>query len=159
MKNVLIGLDGSRGAMKAVEYVGDLLKGVNDLHITLFHVLPGLPPEFWDDGHIMSDQEREERKAVVGKWKANQKVKLGPIFEPATEVLIKRGIRPQQIETKYVHESTDLADEILMEARAGRYYALVLGRCGRSNAAHMLLGSIASKIINRGAGIAITIVE
>ena len=159
MKKVLIGLDGSRGAMKAVEYVGDLLKNVNDLHITLFNVLPGLPPEFWDDGHIMSEQERAERKAVVLKWKANAKLKLGPIFEPAMEVLIRRGIRPQQIETRYVHESIDLADEILMEARAGHYYTLVLGRCGRSSATHMLLGSIASKIINRGAGMAITIVE
>jgi nucleotide-binding universal stress UspA family protein len=159
MRKILIAIDGSEGASKAVNYAGKQFAGISDLEITLYHVSPGVPPELWDDGHILTEAEKAARKEVLDKWLSNQKLELNSIFQPAIEILVKRGIKPKQIETKSVSESVkNTAQCILAEAKTGGYQTLILGRCGASPAAHALMGSIANKIINRRAGIAICLV-
>ncbi|HMK74581.1 MAG TPA: universal stress protein [Thermodesulfobacteriota bacterium] len=54
MRKILIVIDGSEGALKAVDYAGKQFTGMGDLQITLYHVSPGVPPELWDDGHILN---------------------------------------------------------------------------------------------------------
>ena len=160
MKKMLIAIDGSKGALKAVDYAGDQFRGIRDLRITLFHVLQGVPPELWDDGHILTEGEKTSRKVVLDKWMANQKLKIEPIFQTAVEALTGKGINQGQIEKKLIYGSAaNVVECILTEARAGGYQTLVMGRCGHSATAHFLLGSTVSKIINHGAGIAICVVE
>jgi len=160
MKKVLVAIDGSEGALRAVDYVGRQFAGTADLQITLFHVSPGIPPELWDDGHILSEEEKADRKRVLDKWLNNQKLQLKSIFQPAVEMLTKRGIEAKQIETKTASETVKNTPEcILTEAKTGGYLTLVMGRCGLHRTAHALLGSIVSRIINRGAGTAVCVVE
>ncbi len=156
---MLVAIDDSEGSWKAVDYVGKQFAGMDDLKITLFHVLLGFPPQFWDDGHFLTEEEKASRKVVVEKWLSNQKYVLEPFFNRAIERLTAASIRRDQIETKYVSESIDvIAECILAEARSGGYQTLIIGRCGRS-VKHLLLGSTASSIINAGAGVAICVVE
>ena len=159
MKKMLVAIDDSEGSWKAVDYVGQQFAAVDDLKITLFHVLLGLPPQFWDDGHFLTEEEKAARKVVVEKWLSNQKYVLEPLFNRAVEKLTALGIRRDQIETKSISESIDvIAQCILAEAKAGGYQTLVIGRCGRS-VRHFLVGSTTSTIINAGAGMAICVVE
>jgi nucleotide-binding universal stress UspA family protein len=159
MRKILIAIDGSEGASKAVDYAGKQFAGIGDLHITLYHVSPGVPPELWDDGHILNEDEKAVRKKVLDKWLANQQAKIGSVFQPAIESLTQNGINPKQIKTKSVSESVkNTAECILAEAKAGGYRTLVMGRCGASATVHALLGSIANRIINRGIGVAVCLV-
>ncbi len=156
---MLVAIDDSEGSWKAVDYVGQQFTSVEDLKITLFHVLLGLPPQFWDDGHFLTEAEKAARKAVVEKWLSNQTFVLVPLFNRAVEKLTASGIRKDQIKTKSVSESIDaVAQCILAEAKDGGYQTLVIGRCGRS-VRHFLLGSTTSTVINAGAGMAICVVE
>ncbi len=119
----------------------------------------GLPPQLWDDGHFLTEEEKAARKVVVEKLLSNQKYVLEPFFNRAIEKLTASGIRRDQIETKSISESIDVVAQcILAEAKAGGYQTLIIGRCGRS-VKHFLLGSTASTIINAGAGMAICVVE
>jgi len=159
MKKILVAIDGSDGALKAVEYVGRQFAGTADLQITLFHVSPGIPPELWDDGHILSEQEKADRKKVLDKWLGNQKLRLESVFQPAVEALTQRGIEPKQIETKSASETVKNTPEcILAEAKTGGYLTLIVGRCGLHRTAHALLGSTVNRIINEGADIATCVV-
>lgn len=72
-RNVLIAFDGSESAFKAVEYVGGQFAGLTDMTITLFYVVPSVPPQFWDDGHILTPEEKRDRQGVIDKWVENQK--------------------------------------------------------------------------------------
>jgi nucleotide-binding universal stress UspA family protein len=160
MRKILVALDGSQGFLKVADYVGRQFSGMSDLRITLFHVLPGIAPELWDDGHILTEEEKAERETVLEKWLANQKLQLEPLFQTAIETLVKKGIKPEQIETKSVAESINNIPEcILAEARTGGYTTLVMGRCGHSRTAHLLMGNTANKIIHTGAGIPVCLVE
>ena len=159
MKKVLIAMDESEGSLRAVEHVAKQFVGMSDLQITLFHVLLGVPPQFWDDGHLLTDEEREARKSVIEKWVINQKTRLDSIFQKAIETLTRRGIPRDQISTKFISESLDvIAQCILAEAKAGGYQTLVIGRCGRSRTMHFLLGSIATQVVNAGEGLAVCVV-
>ncbi len=159
MNKILIAVDGSEGSLKAADYVGHQFSGMDDLHITLLHILPYVPTSFWDDGHILTKQERSAREKVIDIWVRNQQLRVDPIFQSATEILIRRGIDPEQVETKGVSDSADVAESILEEARDGGYQTLVLGRRGFSPAKRLFIGSVTTKIINHGAGIAICVVE
>jgi nucleotide-binding universal stress UspA family protein len=150
MKKMLIAIDDSKNAMKAVEYAGQQFSGIGDLQITLLHVLPNLPAIFWDEGHILSEQE---------KWLTDRKAKMEPMFRMAIEALIGMGIKVQQIQMKSISDSTDVAQSILEEARDGGYHTIIVGRRGAAGGKHTLIGSVTSKIINQGSGIAVTVVE
>ncbi len=159
MKKMLIAIDDSEGSWKAVDYVGRQFAGMDGLKITLFHVLLGLPPQLWDDGHFLTEEEKAAREVVVEKWLSNQKYVLEPLFNRAIGKLTASGIRREQIETKSISESIEATAQcILTEGKSGGYQTLVIGRCGRS-IKHLLLGSTASTIINAGAGMAICVVE
>ncbi len=159
MRKILIAIDGSEGASRAVDYVGRQFAGVSDLRVTLFHALLGEPPQFWDDGHLLTEDEKKARKTVIDKWLANQKGRLDSIFQKAIEALNRAGIGSEQIVTKFTTESIDVVARcILAEARAGDYQTLVIGRCGRSQTMHLLLGSIASQILNAATGLALCVV-
>ncbi|HMK48588.1 MAG TPA: universal stress protein [Thermodesulfovibrionales bacterium] len=160
MKKILVAIDESENALRAVDFTAKLMGVSDDVQITLFHVLPDFPPMFWDDGHILGEQERKSRNEVIQKWKENQQLKLGPIFKEAAELLEKSGFRKEQIETKSQVEALDVvADCILKEARDGGYQMLVIGRHGYSKAKRLVMGSITNMVITNGTGLAICVVE
>jgi nucleotide-binding universal stress UspA family protein len=159
MKKVLIAIDDSEGSLKAVGHVAGQFAGMSGLQVTLFHVLLGEPPQFWDDGHLLTEEERKARKAVIEKWVTNQKTRLEPIFQKPIEILAREGISRDQISTKFISESIDVIPQcILAEAKGGGYQTLVIGRCGRSRTMHFLLGSVANQVVNAGEGLAVCVV-
>lgn len=157
MKKMLIALDDSTSAMRAVEYAGKQFGGGGETEIALVHVLPNLPAIFWDEGHILSDAEKKDRQKVVDKWVADRKSMMEPVFKKAVDALTRSGIKAGQVRSKSISDSTDVAQSIIEEAKDGGYQTIIVGRCDRS--AKHLLGSVSGRIVNMGAGIAVTIVE
>jgi len=157
MKKLLIAIDERPSSMKAVEYAAQQFGGGDEVQVGLVHVLPNLPAIFWDEGHILSEEEKRDRKKVVDKWLADRAARMEPVFKKAIEVLTGAGVKPERILTKSISDSTDVADSILEETRDGGYKTVIVGRCDRS--AKHVMGSVASKIVNQGRGMAVTIVE
>jgi hypothetical protein len=69
---ILIALDSSEGAWAAVEYVAKTFGQAPGVQVTLLHILPGLPPAFWDHGHIMSGNEKESLQHLMAYWEEEQ---------------------------------------------------------------------------------------
>lgn len=159
MNKILIAVDGSESAFKAVDYAGRQFSGTNDLRITLLHVMPYPPAPLWDDGHIPTPEEKVERDRAIELWLKKQKGAIEPVLRRASDMLTSQGVKPEQIETKVISDSIDVAASILEEARDGGYQTLILGRRGLSPLGHFLMGSVTSKIVTRGAGTAVCVVE
>jgi nucleotide-binding universal stress UspA family protein len=157
MTKMLIALDESPSAMKAVEYVAQYFGRADDIEVRIVHVLPNLPAIFWDEGHILSDGEKQDRKKVVDKWLVTQKTKIEPLFSKAANVLIAKGIPAERIGTKFVSDSTDVASSILEEAKDSDCRSIVVGRSHHSP--KHVLGTVAGRIAGQGAGLVVTIVE
>ncbi len=157
MRKILVALDGSENSLKAVHYAGTQFGCSDDIRIVLCNVLPIVPAEFWDDGHILTEKERTDRKNVIDKWIENQKLQLDPMFAAAKNTLSAAGVEADQVTTKLLSDSLDIAASICEEARTGGYQTLVIGRCGRSDPQGRI-GMIAEKIARLGAVIPVCIV-
>ncbi len=159
MNKILVAIDDSEGALKAVDFVGHLFAGAGDLKVTVLHVIPNLPAPLWDDGHILTEEEREARKQVIDKWLDNQKLRLQKMFDKAVETLTKKGVSRDRIETKTLTDTLDVAEKILFEVKDGGYQMLAIGRHGYSKTKRLIMGSVAASIINHGSGMAVCVVE
>jgi nucleotide-binding universal stress UspA family protein len=159
MRKLLIGVHDKFCSMRAIEYVEKQYRGFDDVEVTLVHVLPNLPAMFWDEGHILSDEEKRERQKVIDTWVTKHKDHMEPIMKSMVAGLVRTGLKAAQIKTKFVLDSVDVADSLLEEAKDGGYQTILLGRCGIQEGKHLLVGSIPSKLIHKAAGLAICIVQ
>jgi nucleotide-binding universal stress UspA family protein len=155
--NLLIALDKSEGAWHAVEYVAKTFGQTPGVEITLLHILSGLPPAFWDDGHILSEKERENRQRLVANWQADQEKQWQGLVTRAKDLLngAGLGIVHNKFKTKYY----DVAEDIVREAVEGGVDTIVMGRRGLGAAKSLLLGSVTNKVVQSSQGRAVIIVE
>jgi nucleotide-binding universal stress UspA family protein len=161
MRKVLVAIDDSPSSLKAVEYVAKHFAGIGikDLEVGLAHVLPNLPAIFWDEGHILSEEEKMERRKVVDTWLGGRKAMMEPVFQKTVQMLVEKGMQASQIKTKFISDSTDAAESLLEEAKDFGYQTIVLGRSSRSAGKTSTMGIVASKVVMHGSSVAVTIVE
>lgn len=135
-KNVCIGIDGSPGSMRAVDYVGGVLAKVKGVAVTLICV-------------ISKGRGQGEQSAAPEENR---------FFAAAERILHKHGIGSGQINrVPCVGES--IADCILKIADNTGSGTIVLGRRGSSTVKELLLGSVPEQVIRGSRGKAIWIVD
>ncbi|MFI5355241.1 MAG: universal stress protein, partial [Desulfobaccales bacterium] len=130
MAKLLIALDSSEGAWRAVEYVAKTFGKTAGVQVTLLHILAGLPPAFWDDGHVLQDKEREARKSLVASWQQEQEKNWQDLVGKAHQYLTKAGLAKGAVANKFKPKYFDVADDIIDEVQAGGYDTVVMGRRG-----------------------------
>ena len=155
---VLIALDSSEGAWRAVEYAAEAFGRTPGVQITLLHILSGLPPAFWDDGHILADKEKESRQRLVGNWQKEQEKQWQGLVKKAHDHLTQAGIHKDAVVSKFKPKYYDVAEEILTEAQNGGFDTIIMGRRGLGTAKSLLLGSVTNKVVQNAKGYAVSIV-
>ena len=150
-KRVLIAMDSSENALRAVDHAGFMLSGT-DCQVTLFHSKRHLR-RFVPREVIEAAPELEEL------WTNKAGEQIAPYMKKAKEMLIEAGIPEAQLKIKVVDGTRDAASDILREARSGDYGTIVLGRKGRSGVKEFFMGSTASKVLQNHTGKAVWIVQ
>ena len=156
---VLIALDSSPGAWGAVEYAAEAFGKTPGVQVTLLHVLSGLPPAFWDDGHILEDKEKESRQRLVTNWQQDQEKKWQGLVKKAHERLTKAGVSKDAVVNQFKPKDYDVAEDILSAAAAGNFNTIVMGRRGLGKAKTLLLGSVTNKVVQNAKDCAVIIVQ
>ena len=153
---LLIALDNSEGAWHAVEYVAQAFSQTPGVEVTLLHILAGLPPAFWDDGHILSDKEKESRHRLIASWQADQEKLWQGLVARAKDLLSGAGLTT--VHNKFKPKYFDVAEDIVREAMEGGVGTIVMGRRGMGTAKTLLLGSVTNKVVQNSQGRAVIIV-
>jgi nucleotide-binding universal stress UspA family protein len=159
MRKLLIGIHDKNCSMRAVTYVMRQYPEVHDLEVTLVHFVPDLPAMYWDDGHILSASEEEERGRVIESWTSRQRDYIEPILQGAVHDLVRHGFPPERVRMKIVLGTGDVADSLLDEAAEGGFQTIVVGRCGIADGKQFLVGSVVSKLIHKAANLAVCVVQ
>ena len=141
MKRILLPTDGSEHALWASKYLADLYKEVPDVEVTVLHISPPVPPIYREEGHD------PQIRRVYATWKKKKEQEAKSYIEEATKVLLKGGIKRNQIRAKHAHQIVGVARDILREADAGHCDACVIGKKGMGWFDDMFLGSITSKLV------------
>jgi nucleotide-binding universal stress UspA family protein len=156
---LLVALDASEGAWRAVEYVADTFGQVPGAQVTLMHILTGLPPAFWDDGHILDPEERKRRQKLVTAWQEEQEKAWRALVRKAGERLAKGGFSGKAVASKFKPRYYDVAEDLISEAETGGFGTIVMGRRGLGKAKSLLLGSVATKVVQSARACAVTVVQ
>jgi nucleotide-binding universal stress UspA family protein len=155
---VVIALDSSPGAWGAVEYAAEAFGQTPGVQIMLLHVLSGLPPAFWDDGHILEEKEKASRQQLVTSWQKEQEQKWQGLVKKAQERLIKAGVAKDAVVNQFKPKDYDVSEDILSAAAAGNFDTIVMGRRGLGMAKTLVLGSVTHKVVQNAKGCAVIIV-
>jgi nucleotide-binding universal stress UspA family protein len=150
-QKILIALDSSEGAWRAVEYVAKAFGDTQAVQVMLLHVLAGLPPAFWDDGHILEEKERESRQRLKANWQKEQEKKWLNLVKKANACLTTAGVPEDAVVNKFKPKYFDVAEDVLREADTGNFDTIVMGKS-------LLLGSVTHKVVQNAKGRAVTIV-
>ena len=152
--NVLIAIDESENAMRAVSFV---CRHVSPDHrVTLLSVIPdtaalcsmnspGLTPYFMSQKDAFCSLE-DKKKDIVAQAMAR-----------AGEELVKAGFASENITSKTAVQQKGVARDILSEAASG-YDMIVLGRRGLSGIQQFIMGSVSQKVLHGAGDIPVVIV-
>lgn len=143
-KNILVAIDDSANAMRAVEFASKFL--VHNGKITLFNVLqdtvalcslesPELTPYFLSQKSSFCVLE-DKKKELIDKAMQNAK-----------KILINAGFDDKNISIKTHIRKKGIARDIAKEAMAG-YDLIVIGRKGASGVKEFFMGSTSQKILH-----------
>lgn len=150
-KNVLVAVDGSRNALRAVDHAGFMLAG-SDCRITLFHTKQNLrrfvPKELIEDA---ADLE------VFWKEKAGQKIE--PMMKKAKAVLLEAGLNEAQIDNKIVDGTRSPASDIISAAKRYKCGTIVLGHRGLSGIKGYFVGNVTRKVLDAFSNMSVWIVR
>jgi nucleotide-binding universal stress UspA family protein len=160
-RGILVVLDESEMASRAVTYVGRLLGRRRGFRVCIAYVLPELPSGLLEHGGA-ADPRREERLASSLRdeqrgWIADHKREAGGLLDEATRSLRRAGLRSSALTTRFCGPvaSGAAADEVLELARAQRCRTVVVGRRRLSWFGHLFAEDLRADLARRGGGIAI----
>ena len=144
-KKILIALDGSEQAREAVRYAAGILPS-DQTSIVLYHVLTKIPDSFWD-----LHREHAFRHKEIGKiqtWELHQENLIKTFMAQARQTFLDSGF-PEDAVTVKIHErERGIARDIIAES-LDDYRAVVVGRKGLSELKDLMMGSVATKLVEK----------
>jgi nucleotide-binding universal stress UspA family protein len=159
---ILIAVDDAERSARALDYVGTLLRDARDVQVTLLHVLKPMPRELLEHGGS-EDPEEELRLATKlhreqEDWLRTERARELPILMRARDLLAKTGFPPDRVMLTFGH-GDNIAHNIVVEARTGRYGTIVVSRHGPNGMKRFFRGGITDQLSRDLSGYTLWIVE
>ncbi len=149
-KKILLAVDASENAMRAVEYVGAIVGGGSGFEVQLLCIerLPHrdlFPDE--DEWKTACEMTRSEMKAFFDRPGTGWLKWMFPIRLFLSNTC-RAVFSPFQNGVRQCSRGTSIALEIMDALKAGGFGTVVIGRRGVSKAEEFLFGSVSNKIIH-----------
>ena len=159
---LLLTVDDSENAHRAVRYVGSLLERTPDVTVTLFHVMKPIPRVLLEHGGSENPALEEQLSARLREdrenWIRKERETECPVLKKACETLAQSGFDMSCVTLKFGHED-DVAANILEEAQSGHHDTIAVGRRGMSRITRIFGGGVTDQILRDAKGFAIWIIE
>jgi nucleotide-binding universal stress UspA family protein len=149
-KNILLVVDNSKNAMRAVDYAGFMLPGT-EAHITIFHSKRDLK-------RFMPNRLLEEFPEFQKLWKHKSGEVVAPYLKRAKEILLKAGLKENQVSIKLVEGSESAGMDILEEVENSDAGTIFIGKRGCSDVKDYSMGSVAKKVLYQASDMTVCIV-
>jgi len=153
-KKILLAIDESEGALKAVRFVAESMS--KEHKVTIYSIVPNtlLICQMHDETftpYFLAQRDAfcslEDRKRDLLRDTQNK----------AREILLSAGFPRQNVELKLDKEEKGVAKDIINEAEKG-YDIVVLGRRGLSGLKEFFLGSVSQKVLQGAKDITVVLV-
>ena len=132
-KNYLIALDGSKDALKAVDFAGSLLAG-SDADFRLLHIIRG-------------GEKTNEILASSDDFVHHAEKNIVRAFDEAKARLVAKGFKPDGITTQMITGVRSRAAAIVDEAKKLDVGTIIMGRRGLSRTQDFFMGRVTNKVV------------
>ena len=155
LPKVLVALDDSDNAARAVEYVSKNFSA--DHEVTLFSVIPDTQMLCNIDSPELTPYFQSQRN-VFCALEDKKKELIEAAASRAKDVLMKAGFKKEKIAVKVQAKKKGIARDIVAEAESG-YDTIVMGRRGLSGIKEFVMGSVSQKVLHSVKDVSIVIVS
>ena len=143
-QKLLVPVDGSDRSLNTIKYIAKL-DPLHSMQVVLFHVFSKVPEGFWDLG---TDPGSSSTVREVRAWEIQQRKNVTESMEIARQLLIRSGFPSKLVEVRIQNRKKGFARDIIREAQNG-YYAVVTRRRGMTGMRGIVLGSVATKLVEK----------
>ena len=152
-EKILLALDGSDRAFETIRYISEFLP-FQKMKVVLFSVLDRIPESYWD---LERQPNLGRRIRDVRAWQESNRARIQEYMREARQRLVEGGFQSDAITIKMQERKKGIARDIVEEARRG-YDAVALGRKGMSEVKGLILGSVATKLLEKVAFVPLFVV-
>ena len=149
-EKILIGIDGSDNAMKAVDFVGSWFSGTN-VEVLLVNVVRGMDQFRLEADHLTfsgyDDLLKEAKKSTSG------------VFEVVKSRLVNAGLMESKVTVNTVLGAGSRAAALVGKARRCGCGTIVVGRRGLSRVDDFFMGRVSNKVLHLAKEMAVWIVS
>jgi nucleotide-binding universal stress UspA family protein len=146
---VVLAIDGSESALRAVDHIGLMIGDNSNVKVTLLHVTPRLRDyctiEFDEEGKVVEDLITQGDRQCVESF-----------YLHAQQRFKEAGIKEGQLDIREVKSMVNVGRTIVDEVEKGGYGTLVLGSRGVSES--FFLGGVSRYCFNKTSNCAVWIV-
>lgn len=147
-KKILIAVDESENARRAVLYVSQLLSGLSGFKVLILHVIR--QPE---EDYFPTSADKDQ-------WLGEYTLQVDAMLQNYRQLLIAEGFDPADVSVRStLRHCPSLAECILAELNQMKCSTIVVGRQGLSRSEEFLFGSVSSKIVNHARNCTVWVVE
>ena len=154
-KKILVAVDDSENAMRAVEFIAKSF--TPDHRITLFSVILDIPA-ICDLNSPSLTPYFSKQKAAFCEVEDQEKILIKNALQKARELLLKAGFGEKDVTIKMEAKKKGVARGILDEANSG-YDTLVMGRRGLSGIKEFFIGSVSQKVLQSAKTVSVVMVN
>lgn len=146
-RKVLVLLANAPDSRALTYYTAEFLAPIPQMHYTFFHIMPPIPPTFWDDGHILGPDEQKDRQSRIDKWRSEWTRKVEKFMDEACHSVVEQGVPSHNVEKRIVRTKEGIARDLLNEITRGEYQLVVMGKKSFHERKPFLMGSHANKVL------------
>ena len=146
---IMVAIDGSESALRAVDHISFVIGENPDIEITLLHVTPRLR----DYCTIEFDEKRDILEEVISQ---GDKRCVESFYIHAQQKFEAAGLKESQIDIKQAKGTISIGKTIVDEAKKGDYGTVVIGRSGVNNS--FFMGSVSRYVLTNASDLAVWLV-
>ena len=155
-RHVILASDGSLYAQNAANYLLQVFGKRKDFEVTVVSVAESPPSYLFRPVPGLSEIEREEKLEKIQRENISR---AQGYADQTKDFLVQGGFPPERVHTKVTLSRGDIAQSLLLEAREGKFDALVVGRRGLGRLASAWMGSVSQRLVEYGQGVPVWVVD
>lgn len=150
---ILVAVDGSAVSERALEYAAKMARNMEDSRLTILHVGEPIPINVMEYDKLPGagswDEKLEKHRTEVENYEKQEAMADTEMFRYLKHRAEQLGLKPEQVETKFIADVQNVPTEIALEAERGGYEAICMGRPEHGSIKDFFIGSISDQVARR----------
>jgi nucleotide-binding universal stress UspA family protein len=156
---VLLAMEDAPESRELTAYAAEFVAPSKLMQFTFLHLMPPVPPTFWDDGHILGPSEQKDRQSRIEKWRSEWKERVSKFMSDGMDLLAREGVPQKNLVSLVLPTKLGIARDLLTEISEHKFQMVIMGKKSFHERKPFLMGSHASKVMQSVKAVVLCLVD